>query len=121
MPQKQKLSIEEKVKLIQDYLKGKVGLREAARRGGVSRDSITQWARNYDADGIEAFLPHKNRVYTPELKKKAVEDYLSGTDSQNNICKNIIFVNRRSSKRGSRCIILMETLTPQSFQEGEVT
>lgn len=87
MPQKQKLSIEEKVKLIQDYLKGKVGLREVARRGGVSRNSITQWARNYEADGIEAFLPHKNRVYTPELKKTAVEDYLSGTDSQNNICK----------------------------------
>lgn len=87
MPQKPKLCLEEKVKLLQDYLNGKIGLREAARRGGVSRDSITQWARNYEADGVEAFLPHKNRVYTPELKKKAVEEYLSGTGSQNDICK----------------------------------
>lgn len=87
MPQKQKLSIEEKVKLIQDYLKGKLGLREAARKGGVSRDSITQWARNYETDGVEAFLPHENRVYPPELKKKAVEEYLSGSSSQNQICR----------------------------------
>ena len=87
MPQKQKLCLEEKVKLIQDYLKGKIGLREAARRGDVSRDSIIRWARNYETDGIEAFLPHKNRVYTQELKKKPVEEYLSGTGSQNDICK----------------------------------
>ncbi len=36
MPQKQKLSIEEKVKLIQDYLRGKIGLREAAPAQAVS-------------------------------------------------------------------------------------
>ena len=62
MPQKQKLPLEEKIKLIQDYINGKIGLFEAARRGAVSRDSITQWARNYELDGIESFLPHKNRI-----------------------------------------------------------
>ena len=91
MSQKQKLCLEEKVKHIQDYLNGKVGLREAAWRGGALRDSITEWARNYEADVMEAFLPHKNPVYIPKLKKKAVEENLPGTDSQNDIYKNIIF------------------------------
>ena len=55
---------------------------EAARRGGVSKETIRQWVCNYEADGAEAFLSHKNRVYSPELKQQAVEEYLSGKNSQ---------------------------------------
>ena len=71
MPQKQKLSAEEKVKVIED---NRISLSEAARRGGVARDTISQWARNYEADGMTAFMTCKNRVYSPELKRQAVED-----------------------------------------------
>ena len=85
MPQKQKLSLEEKVEIIEEYLRGNIGLREAARRVGVVPDTISQWARNYEADGIDAFVPHRNRVYSPEVKKKVVEDYLSGVGSQTDI------------------------------------
>ena len=74
MPQKQKLSIEEKVEIIQEYLKGRISKSEAARRGGVVRDTIEQWARSYEADGVTAFLSPKNRVYSPELKRQAVTD-----------------------------------------------
>ena len=87
MPQKQKLSLEEKVEIIRDYLEGTISKSEAARRGGVARDIIQQWARNYESDGEDAFLLHKNRVYSPELKRQAVEDYLSGVGSQSEICK----------------------------------
>lgn len=87
MPQKQKLSIEKKIEIIRDCLNGRVGVSEAARRGGVSKETIRQWACNYEADGAEAFLSHKNRVYSPELKQQAVEEYLSGKISQLDICK----------------------------------
>ncbi len=87
MPQKQKLSIGEKVKIIQDYLKGNISKSEAAHRGVVSQDTIDQWAHNYEADGVDAFLPHKNRMYPPELKRQAVKDYLSGIGSQLEICR----------------------------------
>ncbi|MCD8198522.1 MAG: transposase [Lachnospiraceae bacterium] len=87
MPQKQKLSAKEKAKIVQDYLQGTISQSEAARRGGVVRETLIQWANNYQADGIEAFLPHKNRTYSPELKRHAVEDYLSGGGSQIDICK----------------------------------
>ena len=36
MPGQQKLGVEEKVKIIQEYLSGKIGMCEAARRGGVN-------------------------------------------------------------------------------------
>ena len=65
MSRKQKLNLEEKVKIIRDYLKGSIGICEAAQKGGVGRKTMYQWVRNYQADGVEAFLPHKNRVYSP--------------------------------------------------------
>ncbi len=87
MPHEQKLNLEEKVKIIREYLRGTISKSEAARRGGVARDTIDQWARNYEADGENAFLSSKNRVYSPALKKQAVEDYLAGVGSQSEICK----------------------------------
>ena len=87
MPQKQKLSAEEKAKVIEDYINNRISLSEAARRGGVARDTISQWARNYEADGMAAFMTCRNRVYSPELKRQAVEDYLSGMGSQAEICR----------------------------------
>ena len=87
MSQLQKLSAEEKAKGIEDYINNRISLSEAARRGGVARDTISQWARNYEADGMTAFMTCRNRVYSPELKRQAVEDYLSGMGSQAEICR----------------------------------
>ena len=87
MARKQRIDVETKVKIIQEYLSGSISQNEAARIVGVARDSIEQWARNYEADGVDAFLLRKNRVYSPELKKQAVEDYLSGSGSQSDICR----------------------------------
>ena len=81
MPRKQKLGVEEKIKIIRDYLKGQISISEAARRGKVSGETVNQWIRNYEADGVDAFLSRKNHVYRPELKRQAVEDYLSGIGS----------------------------------------
>ena len=95
MPQKQKLSAEEKAKVIEDYINNRISLSEAARRGGVARDTISQWARNYEADGMAAFMTCKNRVYSPELKRQAVEDYLSGKGSQAELSKKYGLRDRR--------------------------
>ena len=95
MPQKQKLSAEEKAKVIEDYINNRISLSEAARRGGVARDTISQWARNYEADGMTAFMTCRNRVYSPELKRQAVEDYLSGKGSQAELSKKYGLRDRR--------------------------
>lgn len=95
MPRKQKLSPEEKVKIIQEYLKGNIGLCQAAQRSGVWAKTMKHWVRNYEADGVEAFLPHKNRVYSPELKRQAVESYLCGSGSEWDICKRYHIRDRR--------------------------
>lgn len=87
MSGQEKIGAEEKVKIIREYLRGKIGMCEAARRGGVNKTTMVQWVRNYKADGIDAFLPHKNRVYSAEQKWQAVKDYLSREVSVSDICK----------------------------------
>ena len=87
MGQKQKLGAAEKLELIQDYLSGKISLSEAARQAGAADESVRQWVDNYEAEGVTAFMPHKQRVYSPDLKQQAVQDYLSGKGSQSDISK----------------------------------
>lgn len=89
MSGKTKVGPAEKAKIVQDCLKEKCGTQEAGRRIGVDSETIRLWIARYRAEGIEAFLPHdKYRVYPPETKQQAVQDYLSGKGSLLDICKS---------------------------------
>lgn len=82
MSGKTKASPEEKVVIVLGYLKGGYGIQEAGRRAGVDAATIRRWIARYEAEGAEAFAPHeRNRVYGAQLKRQAIEDYLSGTGS----------------------------------------
>ena len=88
MPNKQKLSPEEKVKLIQRYLAGEIGVNEAGRLVDVDPETIRGWIARYETEGLDGFMPRKrNRVYSSELKRAAVFEYLSGKDSFLEVCK----------------------------------
>ena len=88
MPHKQKLSPEEKNKLVRRCIKGEISQQQAAREAGVRVSSVEQWIARYEAEGLETFLPHeKNRVYSSELKLAAVREYLSGNGSYLQISK----------------------------------
>lgn len=99
---KQKIAIEEKVKVTRAYMAGKISMEEAARRAGVSPSSIASWARKYRTEGAKGLAPaEKNRVYSPELKRQAVLEYLAGGCSQSAICEKY----KIRSKRQLRCWI----------------
>ena len=87
MPNKQKVTMEEKVNLVRACIKGKMSKSEASRKAGVDRETVCGWIAQYEAEGATAFLPHeRNRVYPPELKQKAVQDYLEGKGCLLDIC-----------------------------------
>lgn len=46
-----------------------------------------EWAAKYETEGVEAFLPRKNRRYEPEEKLNAIKEYLSGEATQIEICQ----------------------------------
>lgn len=88
MPHKQKVGLEEKVKIARKYLAGEVSISGAAEEFGVGRTTVQEWIAQYKGEGIAAFLPHKgNRKYSPELKRQAVQDYLSGGGSLREVSK----------------------------------
>ena len=88
MGHKQKLSVEEKVEVIRGYLKGEFGLNESVRKGGCAKATFQEWVKRYEAEGVNAFLPHeRNRVYGNEVKMEAVQAYQSGEGSLVEICK----------------------------------
>jgi transposase-like protein len=92
MGRKYKYSVEDKINAINEYLSGikgmqqiceEIGMHYGIRGGGM----IRQWAKKYSELGEAAFYdnPH-NKSYSAELKIEAVESYLKGEASQNDIC-----------------------------------
>lgn len=82
MSQRTKWSPNEKIVLIQKYLSGDVSYSEAVRFATVNETTFRDWVRLYRQEGSLGLLSTgKNRNYSPELKKNAVEAYLSGKGS----------------------------------------
>ena len=95
MSRKRKIGIAEKARITQEYTAGKISREEAARQAGVVHDVITDWARIYRREGMLGLEPkEKNRVYSSELKKKAVLEYLAGGCGQHAICEKYAIRSR---------------------------
>ena len=96
MSQKQKLEVAQKLEIVIQCLKGETGISEASRKVGVDLATIRQWIAGYEAEGIEALVPHeRNRSYSPELKERAVQEYLSGEGS-------LLVVSKKYGLRSTR-------------------
>ena len=87
MPNKQKLEAEEKVGIILEYLDGKIGLREGARKAGVAHPTFRCWIRNYENQGVESFKQKHKQRYAVETKTASVNAYQRGEGSLEEICK----------------------------------
>ena len=85
MSRKAKYSIEQKIQASEEYLSGKRSAREigqSLRMGKNGDHRVREWASTYRENGIEGFhLKPGNGSYTAEQKQKAVEDYLTGKGS----------------------------------------
>lgn len=95
MPQKSKIVVSEKIKITREYVAGKISREEAARRAGVTPASVASWARIYRQEGALGLAPtKKSRVYSSELKKEAVLEYISGGYGQHTICEKYAIRSR---------------------------
>lgn len=82
-----KVSDQEKISAVLQYLDGKTSQGQIANELNVSKASVQQWICNYESMGANVFLMKGNKRYSKELKIQAVEDYLAGLGSQIDICK----------------------------------
>ena len=96
MPKKPKIAPEEKVAIVRRCLKGELGVCEAGRVVEADESTVREWIARYEVEGIEAFMPHEqNRVYSPEEKIRAVQDYLAGKGSYSEIAKKYKLRSKR--------------------------
>ena len=88
MSKKRKLKPEEKVDIVRRWQAGEISMKAAGQSAGVDPATIRRWITRYETEGIAGFLPrNQNRVYSPELKRQAVKEYLSGAGSLLEISK----------------------------------
>ena len=83
-----KATYEEKLQAVSEYLKGDTSQKAVAKKYGVSLASFQTWVRKYEAEGEIGLQPSATyKKYSKETKYSAVLEYLSGTTSQEEICK----------------------------------
>lgn len=76
---REKVTPEERIEAAKACFEGKISQLEAARRLGVNSNSVGRWVKRYAYGGSLAFKQQeKNTVYSPAMKRQAVEEYLSG-------------------------------------------
>ena len=97
MSRKGKIEIEEKIKIVCECLEGELSQTQAAKIVGVHHETIREWIARYQAEGSLGLsnIEQHNRVYSKELKLRAVEAYLSGEGSILEICKKYQIRSKR--------------------------
>jgi transposase-like protein len=86
---KAKIAYEEKIRIVRDYLSGKLGYSDSVKAANNSEATYRQWVAQYTAGGASALLPaDRNKSYPATLKERAVKEYLSGKESLESICLN---------------------------------
>ena len=79
---KPKYDAELKQKIVEDCLNGRDNPNHVMTSQGIAEKTVRRWIARYRAEGATAFLtPEKNRRYSAELKKRVVEEYISGKSS----------------------------------------
>lgn len=95
MGRKVKVSSEIKIRIVEDYLKGKFSISESYSRANVNKSTFEEWVRKYRAFGPEGLKTNsKNKYYSPELKKMAIADYFKGEYTMFQICKKYGILDR---------------------------
>lgn len=84
---KKGFTIEEKIEAVELHIREGIGYGSISDRYGVPITTLRHWIRKYQTFGIEGLMQRKcNQSYSAELKRCAVEEYLSGKGSLHDIC-----------------------------------
>ncbi|WP_423363043.1 helix-turn-helix domain-containing protein [Mycoplasma sp. P36-A1] len=86
MGRKAKFSFEIKMKTVLDIVGGVESVSNAAYRLTVNESTIRRWLNKYISNGEQALITNKfNKSYSTDLKNYAINDYINGLGSLNDI------------------------------------
>lgn len=103
MGRRVKISPEIKIKIVEDYLEGRFSISGSYTRANVSKATFEEWVRKYRVFGPDGLITKsKNKYYSPDLKKMAIDDYFKGEYTMFDICKKYQILDRGILKRWIR-------------------
>jgi transposase-like protein len=85
MGRKNKISPEEKLKAVKEYLNNEGSHQTIATKYGVSKTPFQKWLAKYKSMGDAAFINSSNNCYSSEFKTQVTMSYLSGECSLQDI------------------------------------
>ncbi|QRI53928.1 transposase [Clostridium botulinum] len=87
MGRKGKVSLDDKIKAIKDYLTDKKSVSQICLELQIHRSAFDEWKRKYHLKGEKGLETIKRNTYYPEtIKLQAISDYQNGIGSLNQIC-----------------------------------
>ena len=94
MSRRCKITDEERISAVQEYLNGEGSYHSIAKKYGIVYERFRQLVIRAQTEGIESIkISHTNKKYTAEIKIGAVKEYLEGKGSQVEICKKYKITN----------------------------
>lgn len=121
MSRKNKLTDEQRVKAVQEYLAGNGSYSHIARKYGIAYQSLTEMVLRAQTEGIESIKSGRNRKYSAETRNNAVLDYISGKGSQAEICSKYRIKSKSILRRWISCYNSGEDFKERSRSERGVT
>ena len=104
MPQKGRLPAVEKIKIVESYLSGEMGISQIETKYGIHNSTVDEWVRRFKARGaIGLCETNSKRKYEPALKIQAVEAYLAGQGSIRDICVKYDISDRKMLRQWIQC------------------
>ena len=82
-----KFTPEEKLRAVMLHMEKGLSFRDIAKLIGAGKTPVTEWCRNYEVFGAQAFSREHNAHYSMQFKETCVKYYLSGKGSLNDICR----------------------------------
>jgi transposase-like protein len=87
MGRKPKITFEQKLRAIEDYLSGKIGSSQICFELQIEGSTFRSWLRKYQAHGNRGLETSSDNAHYPEtVKVQAVTDYLKGLGSLHQVC-----------------------------------
>lgn len=88
MGRKSKTAFETKLLAIEAYERGEGSVKTISERFNINKSNFIRWLTIYHSQGIDGLLPsHTNKGWNKDIKMLAVQDYLLGKGSMNDICQ----------------------------------
>ena len=100
MSRRSKLTDEERIQVVQEYLAGKGSYITLSKKYKISIDTVQRLVYRAKSEGIESILiTTRHRHYSKETQLSAVKDYLDGKGSLREICAKYKITSHRILRR----------------------